>query len=201
MGWPEGPSREWRRQGVWASRAGRWPLRLELPRRGPNKPAQGDALGTRVPTTDRSPVRAKHPRTRDGLDFERHIGRQARLSFVPPLQGSNSVPYALGSQGVALGCDVVAPAGRRTAQHPNWRAGGSPAAAGSTPATQRPSPANTRTLNHACTVTQKTPNLNQAEGVTVGWVQPTGITHLAVGFTHPTNGSPVPARSIIPGRC
>jgi len=25
------------------------------------------------------------------------------------------------------------------------------------------------------------------DGVIVGWVQPTGITHLAVGFAHPTN--------------
>ena len=29
--------------------------------------------------------------------------------------------------------------------------------------------------------------------VIVGWVQPTGLTPFAVGCTHPTNGSQVPA--------
>ena len=32
----------------------------------------------------------------------------------------------------------------------------------------------------------------------VGWVQPTGLTTFAVGCTHPTNGSPVPACGISP---
>jgi len=34
--------------------------------------------------------------------------------------------------------------------------------------------------------------------VIVGWVKPTGLTPFAVGFTHPTNGSPVPACGISP---
>ena len=34
------------------------------------------------------------------------------------------------------------------------------------------------------------------DGVIVGWVQPTGLTPFAVGCTHPTNGSPVPACGI-----
>jgi len=34
--------------------------------------------------------------------------------------------------------------------------------------------------------------------VIVGWVKPTGLTPFAVGFTHPTNGSPVPACGIAP---
>jgi hypothetical protein len=34
--------------------------------------------------------------------------------------------------------------------------------------------------------------------VIVGWVQPTDLTPLAVGCTHPTNGSLVPARRLKP---
>src|ERR1035441_9357011 len=35
------------------------------------------------------------------------------------------------------------------------------------------------------------------DGVIVGGVQPTGLTPFTVGCTHPTKGSPVPARGII----
>jgi hypothetical protein len=33
--------------------------------------------------------------------------------------------------------------------------------------------------------------------VILGWVKPTGLTAFAVGFTHPTNGSPVRSRDIV----